>query len=68
MSNEPSLQERAAAALATLATTMPSQAEVIAGDPLPEWMLAPWVASLTDPADPKFPASVAQAEAWLEGH
>ena len=65
MSNEPTLQERAATALATLAATMPTQAEILAGAPLPEWMGANWLAALTDPDDPRFADSVLKAEAWL---
>ena len=62
---EPTLEDRAAAALATLAATMPTQEEAIAGAPLPVWMTAKWLRALTDPADKKFPQAVAEAEAWL---
>ena len=62
---EPTLEDRAAAALATLATTMPTRDEILAGDALPEWMTAKWLRPLTDPADKKFPQAVAEAEAWL---
>jgi hypothetical protein len=63
--HEPTLEERAAAALAALASLMPTQEEAISGTPLPEWMGAKWLAPLTDPADPQFANSVAEAEAWL---
>jgi hypothetical protein len=68
MSTEPTLQDRAAAALASLATTMPTQADVLAGAPLPEWMGLNWLPYLTDPDDPRFATSVIKAEAWLATH
>lgn len=65
---EPTWEERAADALSRLAETMPTGDDVVAGKPLPEWMGKPWLAALTDPADPKFTDSVIKAEAWLASH
>lgn len=62
------IQQRAAQALASLSATMPTQDQVLAGVPLPEWMAATWLAALTDPGDPKFSAAVVKAEAWLADH
>lgn len=65
---EPTWEERAATALSRLAETMPTGDEVLNGTALPEWMGQPWLAALTDPADPKFTDSIIKAEAWLESH
>jgi hypothetical protein len=68
MMSEPTLHDRAATALANLAQTMPSKDDVLAGAPLPEWMVADWLPYLTDPDDPRFATSVVKAEAWLATH
>jgi hypothetical protein len=47
---------------------MPTQQQAIDGVPLPEWMTADWLPTLTDPGDPRFATSVIKAEAWLATH
>lgn len=69
MTDEPTWEERAARALATLASTMPTGEEVaLDGKPFPEWMSATWLPALTDPQDPKFTEAVMKAEGWLLTH
>lgn len=68
MSDELTMEERAAEVLSRLAETMPTSDEVLHDAPLPGWMTEPWVAALTDPTDPQFPTSVVKAEAWLATH
>ena len=65
---EPTLEQRAAAALSRLAETMPTTDDALNGTPLPDWMGQPWLAHLTDPTDPQFPDAVTKAEAWLATH
>lgn len=61
-------EERAAAALSKLAETMPTTEQALNGEPLPTWMVSPWLAALTDPADKKFMDSILKAEKWLAEH
>jgi hypothetical protein len=69
LTEEPTWEQRAARALATLAETMPTGEEVaLEGKPFPDWMTSSWLPPLTDPADPKFTDSVLKAEAWLASH
>ena len=66
---EPTLEQRAIAAIDALSATFPDPEEVALGRAsLPDWMGEPWLGSLTDPADPKFASSVIKAEAWLATH
>ena len=65
ITEEPTLEERATMALATLTAEAPSAEEVLAGASFPAWMSQPWLSGLTDPSDPDFANCVIRAEAWL---
>jgi hypothetical protein len=60
---EPTWEERAQAVLAQLTITTPEG--VINDQPLPEWIVLPWAATIVDPHDPQFESSIIKAEAWL---
>lgn len=61
---EPTLEERAQAVLDQL--IIPTPEGIINGEPLPEWLVQPWAASIVDPHDPEFANSIVKAEVWLQ--
>ena len=65
---EPTIKDRALAALEALSNVLPTQADLINNQPLPEWLLKPWAARLADLDDPELEQAVEAAERWLSDH